>query len=214
MDTKLNTELNAKLNSQIDAGYPALFQPLKIGRSKHTELKNRIIMGSMHTGLEENKDNFKALAYFYEQRAKGGVAMIVTGGIAPSWRGWLKPFSAKLTKKSQIQKYQTLAEAVHPYHCKILVQLLHAGRYGYHPFIQAPSAIRSPITPFKPHKMSHRAILRCIRQFAKAAHLTQQAGIDGVEIMGSEGYLIHQFLAKRTNERTDQRDQWAGSDFR
>lgn len=192
----------------MDTQYQALFQPLKIGQSQQTELKNRLIMGSMHTGLEENKDNFKALSYFYKQRAKGGVAMIVTGGIAPCWRGWLKPFSAKLTRKSQIQKYQTLAEAVHPYNCKILIQLLHAGRYGYHPFIQAPSAIKSPITPFKPHKMSTRSILKCIHQFAKSAQLTQQANIDGVEIIGSEGYLIHQFLAKRTNHRTD---KWGGS---
>ena len=185
--------------------YPHLFEPLDLG---FTSLKNRVLMGSMHTGLEELKDGFEKMAAFYAERAKGGAGLIVTGGVAPNWQGWLKPFSITMTSQKHVKQHRIITEAVHREGGKICMQILHAGRYGYHPFSLAPSAIKSPITPFKPFKMSKRKIKATIRDFAKSAKLAKEAGYDGVEIMGSEGYLINQFIAKHVNKRTD---EWGGS---
>ena len=185
--------------------YPHLLAALDLG---FTQLKNRVIMGSMHTGLEEEKDGFSKLAAFYAERAKGGVGLIITGGISPNLRGSLVPFGSQLSWFWQTGKHRLLTEAVHPYGAKICLQLLHAGRYGYHPLNQAPSAIQSPITPFKPSEMSGRQVRSTIKDFAHSAALAKKAGYDGVEIMGSEGYLINQFICQRTNQR---QDEWGGS---
>lgn len=185
--------------------YPHLLEPLDLG---FTTLKNRVLMGSMHTGLEEEKGGIEKLAAFYQARAKGGVGLIVTGGISPNISGWLGPFSASMTNKRTAKRHQPITEAVHEAGGKICMQILHAGRYGYHPLIQAPSAIKSPISPFKPRALSHRGILKTIDHFIRAASLAKEAGYDGVEIMGSEGYLINQFIVSRTNQRND---EWGGS---
>jgi len=186
-----------------DTAYPNLFTPLDLG---FTSLKNRALMGSMHTGLEE-KDYSRLAAYFAE-RAKGGVALMVTGGIAPNWSGKAYHKAAKLTTKKEMLKHRIVTEAVHQYDSKIVMQILHTGRYAYHPFPAAPSAIKSPISPFKPRALSHWGIKKTIRDFVRCARLAQQAGYDGVEVMGSEGYLINQFIVKHTNKRSD---QWGGS---
>ena len=165
-------------------------------------------MGSIHTGLEEVKGGFEKLAAFYEARAKGGVGLIVTGGIAPNRRGWLKPFSARMTKSKHAKAHSIIPERVHEYGGKICMQILHAGRYGYHPFSVAPSAIKSPISPFKPSKLSSKGVNGVIKDFANSAYLAREAGYDGIEIMGSEGYLINQFLVEHTNIRSD---EWGGS---
>lgn len=165
-------------------------------------------MGSMHTGLEEAKDGFAKMAQFYAERAKNDVGLIVTGGYAPNWRGWVSPFSGKLTNKRGVRKHREITEAVHREGGKICLQILHAGRYAYHPFNVAPSAIKSPITPFKPKALSNRGVNKTIRHFARCARLAKEAGYDGVEIMGSEGYLINEFLVEHTNKRTD---EWGGS---
>jgi 2,4-dienoyl-CoA reductase (NADPH2) len=188
-----------------DVAYQKLLQPLDLG---FTTLRNRVIMGSMHTGLEEEKQGFSKLAAFYAERAKGGVGLIITGGISPNFRGNLVPFGSQLSFWWQIGKHKQITEAVHAHGAKICLQLLHAGRYGYHPFSVAPSDIKSPITPFKPGKMSGRQVKGTIKDFAASARLGQKAGYDGVEIMGSEGYLINQFICSRTNQRTD---EWGGS---
>lgn len=186
--------------------YQQLLQPLDLG---FTQLKNRVIMGSMHTGLEEEKHGFTKLAAFYAERAKGGVGLIITGGISPNFRGNLVPFGCQLSFWWQVAKHKKITEAVHQYAgAKICLQLLHAGRYGYHPFNVAPSKIKSPITPFKPAELSDRQIRSTIKDFAHAASLAKKAGYDGVEIMGSEGYLINQFICQRTNQRND---SWGGS---
>ena len=185
--------------------YPHLFKPLDLG---FTQLKNRVLMGSMHTGLEEAKNGFEKMAVFYAERAKGGVGLIVTGGVSPNWQGWLKPFSIRMTNTKHVKKHKIVTDAVHKEGGKICMQILHAGRYGYHPFSLAPSAIKSPITPFKPFRMSGRRIKSTIKDYANSAKLAQKAGYDGVEIMGSEGYLINQFIVKHTNKRTD---EWGGS---
>lgn len=185
--------------------YPHLLATLDLG---FTQLKNRVIMGSMHTGLEEEKNGFAKLAAFYAERAKGGVGLIITGGISPNLRGSLVPFGSQLSWFWQTGKHRLLTAAVQPYGAKICLQLLHAGRYGYHPLNQAPSAIQSPITPFKPAEMSSRQVRSTIKDFASSAALAQKAGYDGVEIMGSEGYLINQFICQRTNQR---QDEWGGS---
>lgn len=185
--------------------YPHIFEPLDL---RFTKLSNRILMGSMHTGLEEDKPNLSRLAAYFEARAKGGVGMIVTGGIAPNRRGWLTPFSAKMTTKREAHKHLIITEAVHKYDTKICMQILHAGRYAYHPFSVAPSKIKAPINPFKPYALSKRGIKKTINDFRKSSKLAKLAGYDGVEIMGSEGYLINQFLVERTNKRTD---EWGGS---
>jgi 2,4-dienoyl-CoA reductase (NADPH2) len=184
--------------------YPHLFQPLDLG---FTTLKNRILMGSMHTGLEEDRSLDRLAAYFAE-RARGGVGLIVTGGVSPNRQGWLMPFGAKMASHSEARKHQLVTQAVHEADSKICLQLLHAGRYGAHPFIVAPSALRAPISPIRPWAMSGRLVKATIRDFANAAAMAREAGYDGVEIMGSEGYLINQFIAPRTNQRTD---EWGGS---
>lgn len=185
--------------------YAALFQPLDLG---FTSLKNRLIMGSMHTGLEEEREGLQRLAAFYRARAHGGVGLIITGGISPNRAGRLAPHSAKLTHQRERVRHEVLTQAAHEGGAKIALQILHAGRYGMHPFIVAPSAIKSPISPFSPWRMSKRRIQKTIQHFARCAGLAQQAGYDGVEIMGSEGYLINQFLVEATNQRTD---EWGGA---
>lgn len=184
--------------------YPQLFTPLDLG---FTTLKNRVIMGSMHTGLEEEKSGFHKLAAFYAERAEGGVGLIITGGIAPNFRGRLVPRGCQLSYSWQVKRHRLLTQAVHQAEGKIALQILHAGRYAFHPFSQAPSALASPITPFAPSAMSARQIKSCIKDFAHTAKLAQTAGYDGVEIMGSEGYLINQFICARTNQR---KDDWGG----
>ncbi|MEH8017734.1 NADPH-dependent 2,4-dienoyl-CoA reductase [Rheinheimera muenzenbergensis] len=185
--------------------YQKLLQPLDLG---FTTLRNRVIMGSMHTGLEEEKQGFSKLAAFYAERAKGGVGLIITGGISPNFRGNLVPFGSQLSFWWQTGKHKLVTEAVHQHGAKICLQLLHAGRYGYHPFSVAPSKLKSPITPFKPSAMSARQVRGTIKDFAHSAKLAKKAGYDGVEVMGSEGYLINQFICARTNQRTD---EWGGS---
>lgn len=185
--------------------YKHIFQPLDLG---FTTLKNRILMGSMHTGLEEEKSGFKKIAAYYAERAKGGVGLIVTGGISPNIQGWTGPLSARMSTKKHARQHKVITEAVHKEGGKICMQILHAGRYGYHPFSVAPSAIKSPITPFKPFELKNSGVRRTIRDFVNCAKLSKEAGYDGVEIMGSEGYLINEFIAERTNRRTD---AWGGT---
>ena len=182
-----------------------LLQPLDLG---FTTLKNRVVMGSMHTGLEEEKNGFERLASYYAERAKGGVGLIVTGGIAPNFQGRGAPFAAQLSWPWQVARHRRVTEAVHAAGGKIAMQILHTGRYAYHPLGAAPSRIQSPITPFKPWALSRWGIERTIRDFVNCAALAKKAGDDGVEVMGSEGYLINQFIASRTNHRTD---EWGGS---
>jgi 2,4-dienoyl-CoA reductase (NADPH2) len=184
--------------------YPHLLKPLDLG---FTTLKNRTLMGSMHTGLEEAKGGFHRLAAFYAERAKGDAGIIITGGVAPNWEGWVKPFAARMTKNSHVKEHQIVTQAVHEAGGKIAMQILHTGRYGYHPLCVAPSRINSPITPFGPREMTSWDIKRTIKDYTNAARLAQKAGYDGVEIMGSEGYLINQFIVKHTNHRTD---EWGG----
>ncbi|MCM2680802.1 FAD-dependent oxidoreductase [Echinimonas agarilytica] len=185
--------------------YPHLLAPLDLG---FTTLKNRVLMGSMHTGLEEEKGGFDKLAEFYRARAKGGVGLIVTGGISPNIRGRLAPFGCQLSYPWQVGKHRKVTRAVHEEGGKICLQILHAGRYGYHPLNVSASAMKAPISPFKPKALSNSGIKRTIRAFANTAKLSQKAGYDGIEIMGSEGYLINQFLCVRSNKRTD---DWGGS---
>ena len=180
--------------------YKHIFEPLDLG---FTTLKNRILMGSMHTGLEEEKNGYEKMAVYFAERAKGGVGLIVTGGIAPNIQGWTAPFSARLSSKKQIRNHQKVTKAVHEAGGKICMQILHSGRYGYHPFNVGASTIKSPITPFTPFKLKSSGIKRTIRDFVNCAKLAKDSNYDGVEIMGSEGYLINQFIVKRTNNRTD-----------
>ncbi|WP_334057199.1 NADPH-dependent 2,4-dienoyl-CoA reductase [Polaribacter sp. P097] len=184
--------------------YKHIFEPLDLG---FTTLKNRVLMGSMHTGLEEEKNGIDKIAAYYAERARGGVGLIVTGGIAPNIQGWTGPFSARMSSKKHAKHHQKITKAVHKEGGKICMQILHAGRYGYHPFNVAPSAKKSPITPFTPFKLWESGIKRTINDFVNSAKLSKSAGYDGIEIMGSEGYLINQFIAKRTNKRTD---DWGG----
>ncbi|MBK7937134.1 MAG: NADPH-dependent 2,4-dienoyl-CoA reductase [Lewinellaceae bacterium] len=185
--------------------YPQLFSPLDLG---FVTLKNRVLMGSMHTGLEEHKDDLRALAAYFAARARGGVGLMVTGGIAPNRQGWLAPFGAKLSTRAEARRHGNVTSAVHAEGGKICLQILHAGRYGIHPMLVAPSPLRAHISPFRPWEMSPRLIRATIGDFATCAALAREAGYDGVEIMGSEGYLINQFIAPRTNKR---RDDWGGS---
>ncbi|WP_089139055.1 NADPH-dependent 2,4-dienoyl-CoA reductase [Vibrio rumoiensis] len=185
--------------------YPHLLAPLDLG---FTQLRNRVLMGSMHTGLEEERGELTKLAAFYEERAKGGVGLIVTGGFSPNLRGRLHPFSSQLSSRSHAKKHKVVTEAVHKHGGKIALQILHAGRYAMHPFSQSASATRAPISKFTPCKMSARQIRNTIDDFANTAYLAQTAGYDGVEVMGSEGYLINQFICQRTNQRGD---EWGGS---
>ncbi|MEL0639309.1 NADPH-dependent 2,4-dienoyl-CoA reductase [Pseudoalteromonas aliena] len=170
---------------------------------KHTQLRNRLVMGSMHTGLEEGWHNRKRLRAFYEARAKGGTAMLITGGYSPNLRGKLTPVSSSFNSYYDVFKHRAYTDAVHQHGGKICLQLLHAGRYAYHPFNQAPSAIQAPINPYKPKAMSLSSIKKTIKDFAHSAYMAEKAGYDGVEVMGSEGYLINEFMAPHTNKRTD-----------
>jgi 2,4-dienoyl-CoA reductase (NADPH2) len=185
--------------------YPHLFSPLDLG---FATLPNRVLMGSMHTGLEDHARDFSKLAAFFAERAHAGVGLMVTGGIAPSIEGWLKPFAGRLSMPWHVARHRKVTHAVHAEGGRICMQILHAGRYAYHPLSVAPSAIKSPITPFKPRALSSRGVERTIADFVDCAKLAQDAGYDGVEVMGSEGYLLNQFLAERTNGRED---AWGGS---
>ncbi len=187
------------------ASFSALLKPLDLG---FVQLKNRAVMGSMHTGLEEQWFRFSRLSRFYEERAKAGVALIVTGGISPTLSGRLSPFSSQFSSWFQVAKHRKLVAAVHAHDTKICLQILHAGRYAYHPFAVAPSAIKSPISPYTPKALTTRQIKKIIEAFAKTARLAKHAGYDGVEVMGSEGYLINQFICSNTNKRMD---EWGGS---
>src|SRR4249920_2460144 len=182
-----------------------MLAPLDLG---FTTLKNRVLMGSMHTGLEEAADGYERMAAFYAERARGGVGLIVTGGIAPNFAGRVELRASQLSFPWQVGRHRIVTGAVHAAGGRIAMQILHAGRYAYHPLSVAPSAIRSPITPFKPRALSRWGIGRTIADYVRCARLAQRAGYDGVEIMGSEGYLINEFVAPRTNHRDD---EWGGA---
>ncbi|PHS62372.1 MAG: NADPH-dependent 2,4-dienoyl-CoA reductase [Thalassobium sp.] len=185
--------------------YSHILQPLDLG---FTTLKNRVMMGSMHTGLEDRPWHFGELAEYFAERARGGVGLLVTGGFSPNRAGDLLPFGSKMMSSWQVPFHKKVTNAVHENGSKILLQILHAGRYGYTPLNVAPSAIKSPITPFKPKELTSKQIYKTIDQYARAAKLAQKAGYDGVEVMGSEGYFITQMINKRTNQRSD---EWGGS---
>lgn len=184
--------------------YPHLLAPLDLG---FVRLRNRVVMGSMHTGLEDRLWDFGKLAAYYRERARGGVGLIITGGFAPNREGWLLPMGSSLTSSLQVPAHRRLTQAVQREGGRILLQILHAGRYGYHPLVVSASSIKSPISWFSPRELSERGILRTIAAFVRCAKLAQAAGYDGVEIMGSEGYLLNQFLCPRTNQRED---RWGG----
>ena len=186
------------------APYPHLFRPLDLG---FTTLRNRVLMGSMHTGLEDRASDFPKLAAYFAERAAGGVGLIVTGGFAPNIVGWLKPFASRMSMPWHPRRHRQVTSAVHAHDGKICLQLLHAGRYAYHPLSVSASKLKAPINPFTPRALSARGVERQIRDFANAAKLAREAGYDGVEIMGSEGYLLNQFTVARTNKRDD---AWGG----
>ncbi|RZL76609.1 MAG: NADPH-dependent 2,4-dienoyl-CoA reductase [Rhodococcus sp. (in: high G+C Gram-positive bacteria)] len=185
--------------------FPQLLAPLDLG---FTTLKNRVIMGSIHTGLEDRAKDVPRLAEYFAERARGGVALIVTGGYAPNRTGWLLPFGAKLTNRVEARRHRAITKAVHDEGGKIALQILHAGRYSYQPFSVSASSIKAPINPFRPRRLTSRGVRWQIRNFVRCAQLAQQANYDGVEIMGGEGYFINQFLCERTNKRTD---KWGGT---
>jgi 2,4-dienoyl-CoA reductase (NADPH2) len=185
--------------------YPNLLSPLDLG---FTTLRNRVIMGSMHTGLEDRARDIDRLAAYFAERARGGVGLIITGGYAPNRAGWLLPFAAQMLSSSEARRHRRITKAVHDADGKILLQVLHAGRYAYHPFSVSASSIKAAINPFRPRKLSSRGVEDTIADFVRCALLAREAGYDGVEIMGSEGYLLNQFLAPRTNKRTD---AWGGT---
>ncbi|MGA9870496.1 MAG: NADPH-dependent 2,4-dienoyl-CoA reductase [Rhodococcus sp. (in: high G+C Gram-positive bacteria)] len=198
-------------HSPLDVGepaldrYPILLSPLQVGR---TTLKNRVIMGSIHTGLEDRARDTGRLAEYFAERARGGVALIVTGGYAPNRTGWLLPFGAKLTNRIEARRHRRITDAVHREGGKIALQILHAGRYSYQPFSVSASSIKAPINPFRPRRLTGRGVRWQIRNYVRCASLARSAGYDGVEIMGGEGYFINQFLSERTNHRAD---RWGGS---
>ncbi|GJN97277.1 NADPH-dependent 2,4-dienoyl-CoA reductase [Mycobacterium marinum] len=185
--------------------YPNLLSPLDLG---FTTLRNRVVMGSMHTGLEDRPKDTDRLAEYFAERARGGVGMLITGGYAPNRTGWLYPFASELVTPAEARRHRRITGAVHDADAKILLQVLHAGRYAYHPLSVSASSIKAPINPFRPRKLTSRGVEATIADFARCAQLAQEAGYDGVEIMGSEGYLLNQFLAPRTNKRTD---SWGGT---
>ena len=189
----------------MSALYPHLLAPLDLG---FTTLKNRTLMGSMHTGLEERPGGFERMAAYFAERARGGVGLMVTGGIGPNEEGSVYAGAAKLTTEEEAEKHRIVTGAVHEADGKICMQILHAGRYAYSPKSVAPSAIQAPINPFKPRELDEEGIQKQIDDFVNCARLAQQAEYDGVEIMGSEGYFINQFLVAHTNHRTD---RWGGS---
>ena len=184
--------------------YPHLFRALDLG---FTTLRNRVLMGSMHTGLEDRSADFPKLAAYFAERAAGGAGLIVTGGFAPNITGWLKPFASRMSMPWHVRRHRQVTSAVHAHDGKICLQLLHAGRYAYHPLSVSASKLKAPINPFTPRALSARGVERQIGDFANAARLAREAGYDGVEIMGSEGYLLNQFTVARTNRRND---AWGG----
>lgn len=185
--------------------YANILKPLHLG---FTTIKNRVVMGSMHTGLEDRFYNYPKLAAYFGERAKGGVGLIITGGISPNRQGWLLPAGGTMNTLGDIAPHRLVTHAVHKHGAKILMQILHAGRYGYQPFVVSASPVKSPISPFKPRQLSDKQILETIQDYVKTASLAKKAGYDGVEIMGSEGYLLNQFLSRHVNQRTD---RWGGS---
>ncbi|MGH8446041.1 MAG: FAD-dependent oxidoreductase [Solimonas sp.] len=187
------------------APYPHLLQALDLG---FTTLKNRVLMGSMHTGLEDRSKNFPRLAEYFAERARGDVGLIVTGGFAPNIEGWLLPFASKMSTSAAARAHRPITDAVHAEGGKIALQILHAGRYGYTPISVSASRVKSPITPFAPRELSSGGVERQIRAFVRAGVLAREAGYDGVEVMGSEGYFINQFLVTHVNQR---KDEWGGS---
>jgi 2,4-dienoyl-CoA reductase (NADPH2) len=193
------------VNEKMSNPFPHLLAPLELGS---VTLRNRVLMGSMHTGLEDHARDFPRLAAYFKERAAGGVGLIVTGGMAPTIRGWLTPFGSSMIYPWQVRRHRLVTDAVHAEGGRICMQILHAGRYGYHPLSVAPSAIRSPIAPFKPKALSGRGVEREIQGYVRAARLAQKAAYDGVEVMGSEGYFINQFTAPRVNRR---QDEWGGN---
>jgi 2,4-dienoyl-CoA reductase (NADPH2) len=186
------------------AAYPHLLAPLDLG---FTTLPNRVIMGSMHVGLEEVEGGFERMAAFYAERARGGVGLIVTGGISPNEAGRPYPGGAMLTSPAEAERHRVVTEAVHEAGGRIALQILHFGRYAYHPEAVAPSPLKAPIAPFPPHELSAAEVEQTVEDYVRCARLAQSAGYDGVEIMGSEGYLINEFIATETNKRTD---EWGG----
>ena len=195
--------ISASTTAPGHALYPHLLAPLDLG---FTQIKNRVLMGSMHTGLEDGRDLSRMAAYFRE-RAEGGVGLIVTGGFAPNIAGWAKPFAGTLSTSGAAKRHRVVTDAVHGAGGKIALQILHTGRYAYHPLAVAPSRLQSPISPFTPFALSSRGVERQIRAFINCAVKAREAGYDGVEVMGSEGYFINQFLSQATNLRTD---AWGG----
>ncbi|CAG4891579.1 NADPH-dependent 2,4-dienoyl-CoA reductase [Paraburkholderia gardini] len=180
--------------------YRHLLAPLDLG---YTTLRNRVVMGSMHTGMEDRFWHYPKLAAYFRERARGGVGLIITGGISPNREGWLLPFGGTLNSVLDLHNHRKLTEAVHEEGGKIALQILHAGRYGYQPLVVSASAVKSPISKFTPRALTEAGIARTVRAYARCARLAQRAGYDGIEIMGSEGYLLNQFLCTRTNRRTD-----------
>ena len=187
------------------SNYPHLLQPLDLG---FTTLKNRVLMGSMHLGLEEAPNGFERMAAFYAERARGGVAMIVTGGIGPNREGAVHAHAAQMASAGDVAKHKVVTDAVHAEGGKICMQILHTGRYAYNPQLIAPSALQAPINPFPPKALTDAEIEQQLTDFVRCAVLAKEAGYDGVEVMGSEGYLINQFIAARTNQRED---EWGGA---
>ncbi|WP_296056870.1 NADPH-dependent 2,4-dienoyl-CoA reductase [uncultured Amphritea sp.] len=190
--------------SGSSTGYPHLLAPLDLG---FTTLKNRVLMGSMHLGLEEAPNGFERMAAFYAERVRGGVGLIVTGGISPNPEGVVHSGGAQMATEQDVENHRLVTERVHGEGGKICMQILHTGRYAYNPKLIAPSALQAPINPFPPHEVTVEEIEQQIEDFAHCAGLAQQAGYDGVEVMGSEGYFINQFIARRTNHRDD---EWGG----
>ena len=188
----------------MTTSYANILKPLHLG---FTTIKNRVVMGSMHTGLEDRFYNYPKLAAYFGERAKGGVGLIITGGISPNRQGWLLPAGGTMNNLGDVAPHRLVTHAVHKHGAKILMQILHSGRYGYQPFVVSASPIKSPISPFKPRQMSEKQILDTIDDYAHTASIAKKAGYDGVEIMGSEGYLLNQFLSRHVNQRDD---RWGG----
>ena len=193
------------MNAVAASPYPHLLAPLDLG---FTRLKNRVLMGSMHTGLEDRAKNFPRLAAYFAERARGGVGLMVTGGFAPNVAGWVSPFAGRLTTSTAAREHRVITDAVHAEDGKIALQILHAGRYGYHPLAVSASRVKSPISPFAPRALSSRGVEQQIRAYVRCAQLSREAGYDGVEVMGSEGYFINQFLVTHVNKR---QDEWGGA---